>query len=129
MSNPQWLQQWQSHLTPIPFFDDIPLASIIHTPLIPASWLHNLKHHPHQDLVQYFLQSISMGFRLGYDGSDTQSAKQDLQSAADHPTIVDDYLHNELSLGRVSGPYPPSICPSVHVNRFGFISKNHRVHW
>ena len=51
-----------------------------------------------------------MGFRLGYDGSGTQSAKGNLQSAADYPTIVDDYLHNEL-LGKISAPYPPSYAP------------------
>ena len=57
-----------------------------------------------------------MDFRLGYDGSGTQSARRNLQSAADHPAIVDDHLHNELSLGRISGPYPPSICSGVHIN-------------
>ena len=102
------------------------MASSIHTPLIPAAWLRNLRHHPHQDLVQYFLQSITTGFRLGSDGSITKSAKKNLRSAADHPAIVDDYLHKELLLGRISGPYPPSTCPGIHINRFGVIPKNHQ---
>ncbi|XP_065908270.1 uncharacterized protein [Dysidea avara] len=124
---PQWLQQWQTHLTPIPLFNNIPLvASFVHTPLIPAAWLHHMRHHPHQDLVQYFLQSITTGFRLGSDGSATQSAKRNLQSAADYPAIVDEYLHKELSLGRISGPYPPSTFPGVQINRFGVIPKNHQ---
>ena len=112
-----------------PTFQQDPLtsqASYIHTPLIHATWLHHLRHHPHQDLVQYFLQCISTGFRVGFDGRGTHSAKNNLQSAVDHPTMVDDYLHHELSLGRISGPYSPTRCPDVHINRFGVIPKNHQ---
>jgi len=47
-----------------------------------------------------------MGFRLGSDKSATKSAKKNLQSAVEHPSIVDDYLQKELLLGRISGPYP-----------------------
>jgi len=42
---------------------------------------------------------------------------------ADHLIVMDSY---ELSLGRISGPYPPSRCPGVHLNRFGVITKNHQ---
>ena len=40
--------------------------------------------------------------------------------------MIDDYLHKEVSLGRLSGPYPPYSCPSVQINRFGVIPKNHQ---
>jgi len=40
--------------------------------------------------------------------------------------VIDDYLQKEVSLGRLFGPYPPSSCPGVHINRFGVIPKNHR---
>ena len=124
---PQWLQQWLSHLTPTPLFSKTPLqASHIHTPLNHAAWLHHLRHHPHQDLVQYFLQCISSGFRVGFDGTGTRSAKNNLQSVVAHPTVVDDYIHHELSLERISGPYSPSMCPDVHINRFGVIPKNYQ---
>ena len=124
---PQWLQQWLSHLTPTPLFSKTPLqASHIHTPLNHAAWVHHLCHHPHQDLVQYFLQCISSGFRVGFDGTGTRSAKNNLQSAVAHPTVVDDYIHHELSLERISGPYSPSMCPDVHINRFGVIPKNYQ---
>ena len=55
------------------------------------------------------------------------SAKNNSKSAVDHPTVIDDYLHNELSLGRISGPYVLSVCPDVHINRFGVIPKNHQL--
>ena len=77
MPYPQWLQQWQAHRSPIPLFNNITLAAgFIYTPLIPAAWRHNLKHHPHQNLVEYFLQSITLGFRIGSDGKTTQSAEK-----------------------------------------------------
>lgn len=63
---------------------------------------------------------------MGFDGSGMHSAKSNLQSAVEHPTVVDDYLHNKLSHGRISGPYLPSMCPDVHINRFEVIPKNHQ---
>ena len=125
----QWLQQWLSHLTStsITFSKSLLQVSHIHTPLIHAAWLHHLWHHPHQDLVQYFLQCISYGFRVRFDGSGTRSAKNNLQSAVAHPTVVDDYyIHHVLSLGRISGPYSPSMCPDVHINKFGVIPKSYQ---
>ena len=125
---PLWLQQWLRHLTPIPLFSKTPLqASNILTPLRYTTWQGHLRPHPHQDLVQYFLQGIATGFRIGFDGSSTQSAKNNLKSAVDHLAVIDDYLHDELSLGRISGPYRPSMCPDVHINRFGVIPKNHQL--
>ena len=60
---------------------------------------------------------------MGFEGSGTCSAKNNLQSAVAHCTVVDDYIHHELSLGRISGPYSPSLCPDVHINRFGIIPR------
>ena len=126
MPYPQWLQHWLSHLPPLPLLSRTSSqASYICTPLIHTTWLHHLRLYPHQDLVQYFLEGISIGFRVGFDGSGLHSAKNNLQSAVEHPTVIDNYLH-ELSLGRISGPYSPLICPDVHINRFGVIPKNHQ---
>ena len=91
---PQWLQQWLSHYLT---FSKTPLqASHIHTPLNHATWLHHLRHHPHQNLVRYFLKCISSGFRVGFDGSSTCSAKNYLYSAVAYPTVVDDYIHQHV---------------------------------
>ena len=38
--------------------------------------------------------------------------------------MINDYFQKEVSLGRLSSPYPPSSCPGVHINRFGVIPKN-----
>ena len=101
----QWLQQWLNHLTPVSLFSKTPLqASHIHTPLIHATWLHHLRDHSHQDLVQYLLQCISTDLEWGLKEAVHTQAKNNLQSAIAHPTVVDDYIHHELSLGRISGP-------------------------
>ena len=39
---------------------------------------------------------------------------------------MDEYIQNELSLGRISGLYPLSQCLEVHTSRFGVIPKNHQ---
>ena len=127
LSYSQWVQQWLSHLASIPLFSKTPTqATNILTPPRYTTWQCHLRPHPHQDLVQYFLQGISTGFRIGFDGSSTHSAKNNLKSALDHPTVIDDYLQHELLLGRISGPYLPSMCPDVHINRFGVIPKNNQ---
>ena len=59
-------------------------------------------------------------------GSNLQSAKKNLTIATAHPDVVDKYLHHELLLGRMSGPYPTLACSDVHISRFGVIPKNHQ---
>ena len=105
---------------------DPPEAYHRQTPLIKEVWHYHLQNHHQQDLMQYFLTSISNGFQIGFHGTSLQSAKKNLVSVATHPEVVEDYLKHELSLGRMSGPYPISLCPEVHVNRFGVIPKSHQ---
>ena len=42
-----------------------------------------------------------------------------------HPDVVDDYLQNEITAGRVVGPFPAKSLPEVHISQFGVIPKNH----
>ena len=39
---------------------------------------------------------------------------------------MEDYLQTELSLGRLVGPFHPSLVPNVCISRFGVIPKNHK---
>jgi len=73
-----------------------------------------------------FLTRYCFGLQSGSNRNGLHLARKNFQSAVDHPEIVEDYLHDELSLGRISGPYSPSMCPDVHINRFGVIPKNHQ---
>ena len=69
--------------------------------------------------------ALKIGFSNG--SANLKSAKTNLHSAILHPEVVDEYIQNELSLGRISGPYPLSQCPlRCTVAGFGVIPKNHQ---
>ena len=123
----QWLPDWLNHLISGSRPVTIPMeACHIQTPLNKATWQYHLRDYPYQELVKFFLESVSNGFRIGYNGINLQSAKKNLTSATAHPDVVDKYLHHELLLRRMSGPYPTLACSDVHISRFGVIPKNHQ---
>ena len=52
-----------------------------------------------------------------------KSAKANCPSAFEHPSIVDNYLAKEVSLGRVSGPLKATALDGLQISRFGVIPK------
>ena len=50
-------------------------------------------------------------------------AKANCRSARDHLYVIDKYLANELTLGRVVGPFADSL-PGVMISHFGIIPKS-----
>ena len=61
---------------------------------------------PDQKQVSYVLQGLQHGFRLGFHSAHKlKPAKRNKPSARHHAHIVDAYLANEVSLGRVAGPF------------------------
>ena len=122
----QWLQQWQK---PFPLSIHVPSeACKIVTPLQPIAWSQYLATHPDQNLVTFFIDGITRGFRIGFDHSlvSLKSARKNLESAQSHIAIVDDYLKAEITLARVAGPFPPEAVGHGQVSRFGVIPKNHQ---
>ena len=47
-------------------------------------------------------------------------------SACTHAEVVNEYLHTEISLGRVAGPFPSEAIQNGHISRFGVIPNNHQ---
>ena len=83
-----------------------------------------LASHPDQQQVSYVLQGLQHGFRLGFHSAHRlKPAKRNKPSALHHAHIVDAYLANEVSLGRVAGPFASSPFPRLHVSSFGVIPK------
>lgn len=118
-----WLQQWQKQFS---LSVHIPLeACKIVTPLQAAMWNHYLIRHPNQDLITFFISGITQGFRIGFDYSlvSLKSARNNLESAQSHPSVVDDYLKTEVELSCVAGPFPPNAVHHGQVSRFGVIPK------
>ena len=79
---------------------------------------------PDQKQVSYVLQGLQHGFRLGFHSAHKlKPAKRNKPSALHHAHIVDAYLANEVSLGRVAGPFASPPFPRLHISSFGVIPK------
>ena len=105
----RWLPLWKERLSMVPDLPVVPPpACKINTPLNTKNWQHCLSPHPNHNLVQYFIDGISNGFRIGISTpvQALQSANKNLQTALLQPQVVDQYLQSELTLQRISGPFP-----------------------
>ena len=99
------------------------------SPLCATRFSLELQQHPDQALVSEVLQGLFQGFRLGFNpGFSLHSAKKNKASTYQHPEIVHAYLANEVTLGRVAGPFPAPPLPNLHINSFGIIT-NGALFW
>ena len=70
------------------------------------------------------LEGLRFGFKLGFSPSQSLNpAKRNKPSAYEHPSVIDEYLATEVSLGRVAGPFASPPVPLLHVSSFGVIPK------
>ena len=99
----------------------------IQLPLVSKEWEKALQFHPDRAFVQYLLMGIQQGFRIGFDFNCLLSSSPiNMSSANDHPSVVADYLANELHAGRIIGPIPSHLRDSIHISSFGVIPKRHQ---
>ena len=80
-------------------------------------------------MAQFFATGISEGFKIRYSTvarNCLKPARKNLSGALEHPEVVDEYLKKELPLNRVASPFNRSQPPSMHISRFGVISKSHQ---
>ena len=105
------------------FLVRLPPVSAV-TPLQADQFVWELRCHPDRQKVNFVVDGICHGFQLGFSPSQKlKSAKYNKPSAAQHPSVVDQYLANEVSLGRVAGPFSVPPYPNLHVSSFGVIPK------
>lgn len=95
------------------------------SPLNVVEFSRALAGHPDPQRVSYVLDGLQYGFKLGFQQSrlKLKSTKKNKLSATQHPTVIDDYLANEVALGRVAGPYARPPLPNLQVSSFGVIPK------
>ena len=94
------------------------------SPLKPEVFAAKLSQHPDQHLVAFVLDGLRNGFRLGFQHSKKlKSAKSNKASANQPSEVIDHYLANEVSLGRVAGPFSSPPFPNLHVSSFEVIPK------
>ena len=94
------------------------------SPLRAEVWQQRLSAHPDQLFVTYVTQGILCGFRIGADRSiSLRPVKRNMLSAQQHPSVIEEYLAEEVRLGRLLPlPWPGT---SVQISRFGVIPKGH----
>ena len=113
------------------------VAFVSFTPLSPVSKVSplqldqfqaELRNHPDKSAVADVNSGIRDGFRIGFDPAlvSLNSASSNMRSSSKHPPVIDSYLQNEVSFGRVARPFPTPPFPSLHMSRFGVIPKNHQ---
>ena len=80
-----------------------PECSEITSPLKPDVWESYLSAHPDRQFVEYLMDGIRWGFRVGCYANDgaLRSATRNMLAADLHPTVIEDYLSNELSCNRL----------------------------
>lgn len=100
----------------------------IQCPMVGMVWSQCLEDHPDKAYSSYLINGIGAGFRVGFQYGRKQCirAESNMQSARQHPEVIDAYLAAEVRAGRVLGPLEPGDYPRVHVNRFGLVPKNHQ---
>lgn len=107
----------------LPVSNPLPPVSVV-SPLKPEVFAAKLSQHPDQHLVAFVLDGLRNGFHLGFQHSKKlKSAKSNKASANQHSEVIDRYLANEVSLGRVAGPFSSPPFPHLHVSSFGVIPK------
>ena len=78
----------------------------VRTPLKVDEWATLLRDHLDEDFVDYLIHGMRFGFSNGYNrASKMQTSRRIMRSAAEHATIVSDYLRQELEQGYVLGPF------------------------
>ena len=110
------------------------VPAVLRTNPSPLDWQEWEKHvasHPNRSLAEYVVQGIRDGFRIGFDYTNhrTRRAGQNMQSALEHPSVVQDYLTKESGEGRIIDPLPLSSFPQAQVSRFGVIPKGTSGKW
>ena len=127
----KWLPAWLRHIRNSPDTPKVPfIACKVTTPLVFMTWRHFLAAHPDQEMIQFFLQGLATGFKVGfaYHHASLKPAKKNLRSAMEHPDVVQEYLKNEIREKRVIGPFDKGTIPLAQINRFGVIPKSHQPH-
>ena len=97
----------------------------ISTSLRVEEWERELVGHPDEELVGYVLSGIREGFRVGFDYSKHTcvSARANLLSAGENKQVVDDYLREECTRGRVVRMDALESVEGLHISPFGVIPK------
>ena len=91
-------------------------------------WQSFMVFHPDKRFVEYILQGLSSGFRIGFNPKavNLQSSFKNHQSVTANSATVTKYINAERALGRVNGPFHPAQAIWIHTSPIGMIPKPHQ---
>ena len=101
----------------------------VFTPLNLPQWESMLAGHPDRNYVEFILNGIRDGFRIGFSRTmggelPLASARKNMKSAEEHHQVVTNYLEAERRRGVILGPFSREEVPGVHLSRFRVIPKS-----
>ena len=98
------------------------------TPLQAQQFSWELRFHPNQQQVNFVLNGIHHGFKLGFcHTQQLKLAKKNKPSADQYASVIDEYLAHEVSRGRVAGPFDSPSIPNLQVSSFSVIPKREQM--
>ena len=96
----------------------------VFSPLNVLQFTLDLAGHPDRQAVNYVLECLEHGFRVGFQSARRlRAAKRNKPSAFQNPQIIDDYLANEVARSQVAGPFPAIPLPNLQISSFGVIPR------
>ena len=101
-------------------------AMALSSPLRTAEWKSQLSTFPDPRFYHFILRGLSIGFRIGFNGSQAcQPAKRNMRSAYEHPDVVKKYLEREVLFKRMFPLTTEETAtePRIQVSPFGVIPK------
>ncbi len=124
-----WMPADQCRVTSARSCRSSPHLCVNATPLCQQEWERSLARHPDSAFAMYICSGLKDGFRVGYSRNyPLKSTNRNMESATQHPEVVEEYLHKECALNRMLGPFPcTDNLPRLHISRFGVIQKGHNT--
>ena len=74
-------------------------------------------------LSQFLISGLRHGFDIGYTGPNVSMECRNLKSARQNPDIVEKYLTDETTLGRIRGPFNDPPFPIFRCSPLGIVPK------
>ena len=115
------LHQLSQPTTPHPRITWPPCPSPVNISALEQS----LSTHTDQQFAHYILQGVSQGFRIGFHAPSLhlRSSTRNHPSSLVNQQVVSAYIEEEVAMGRMVGPIPPQLHPSLHTSPIGLVPK------
>ena len=76
-----------------------------------------------RDKADMLKRGFRYGFKLGYNGQRNFHTSPNLQSASQHPNIVEQKLAKEIAQNRIAGPFREIPYPNLQISPIGVVPK------